>query len=135
MSLIWRLRRRGCRGSLEESVGGAAAAVEQYLGFSRAQHDALGDPAPTGRDRVDPVTATRNDNGQGLVQHALLLSVVVVLCLGALTEIQANVHGLLGRVSASMSTAVGATQATPTTTTTPVTTSKSKSKAKKTKAG
>jgi len=70
------------------------------------------------------------DAGQALVQHALLLAAIVVLCVGALAEVQANAHGLFARVASSIAAAdpTGTTAST----TAPVTTTTT-SKGKKTK--
>ncbi len=51
---------------------------------------------------TEPVSRCRGDSGAGLVEYALLLALIVVVCVGAVTVLGANLDKNISRSTSSL---------------------------------
>ena len=50
-------------------------------------------------------TVVRNDEGQDLLEYALLIALIALVCVGAITLAGANVNTIFGRIAAALTPA------------------------------
>ncbi len=48
------------------------------------------------------VTRARSEEGQGLVEYGLILSLIAIVCIGALTALQVGLSTTLGNITSSL---------------------------------